>query len=320
MNAYYSSIQSQDYDKALAKLDHNKFIQRNRNQLLYFLEAGRVYRLKNDFTNSNQFLNQADDYIENTRKSATDLIVGNLLNPMQQAYRGEDFEQFMVHFYKALNYAALGNTDEALVEARRITLSNNVQADKFKGNSNRYSADAFSLNFQGMIYEMGGDINNAFIAYRNAADLYLKNDKVYYGVIMPEQLKKDLLRTADAMGFVSEVEKYAALFKMNYTKSGNLGGELILFIEQGRAPVKEERNFILSSAGGTVGNFSFIDENGYNANIPFNYAAYGITEQKYRTHIKSGDACLPSAVSHASQYICNCKWKYSFHAVGSEYE
>ena len=45
MNAYYSSIQSQDYDKALAKLDHNKFIQRNRNQLLYFLEAGRVYRL-----------------------------------------------------------------------------------------------------------------------------------------------------------------------------------------------------------------------------------------------------------------------------------
>ncbi len=283
MNAYYNSIQSQDYDKALAKLDHNKFLKRNRNQLLYFLEAGRVYRLKNDFTSSNQFLNQADNYIENSRKSVADYVTGNLLNPMQQAYRGEDFEQFMVHFYKALNYAALGNTDEALVEARRITLSNNSQAEKFKGNSNRYSSDAFSLNFQGMIYEMGGDINNAFIAYRNAADLYLKNDNVYYGVSLPAQLKQDLLRTADAMGFVSEVEKYAAIFKMSYTKNEELGGELILFIEEGRAPVKEERNFVLSSAGGSIGNFSFVDEYGYNANIPFNYATYGISEQKLST-------------------------------------
>ncbi len=283
MNAYYSSIQSQDYNKALNKLDHSKFIQRSRNQLLYFLEAGRVYRLKNDYTKSNQLLNQADDYIENTRKSAIDLVAGNLLNPMQQAYRGEDFEQFMVHFYKALNYAALGSTDEALVEARRITLSNNVQADKFKGNSNRYSADAFALNFQGMIYEMGGDINNAFIAYRNAADVYLKNGDSYYGVSIPTQLKKDLLRTANAMGFGSEVEKYESLFKMKYTKNEELGGELIVFIEEGRAPVKEERNFILSSAAGTVGSFSFIDQDGYNANIPFNYSYYGITEQKLST-------------------------------------
>ena len=44
---------------------------------------------------------------------------------------------------------------------------------------------------QGLIYEKGNDINNAFIAYRNAADVYLKNDGSYYGTKMPEQLKKE---------------------------------------------------------------------------------------------------------------------------------
>ncbi|MEO7523111.1 MAG: hypothetical protein ABIT58_03410, partial [Ferruginibacter sp.] len=117
MEKYYSAVESHDYDKAIHKLNNNKFINRNRNQLLYYLEAGKMYRLKNDFETSNKYLNQADNYIENSKKSVSDVIVGNLLNPMQQAYRGEDFEQFMLHFYKALNYSALGQTDEAVVEA-----------------------------------------------------------------------------------------------------------------------------------------------------------------------------------------------------------
>lgn len=46
------------------------------------------------------------------------------------------------------------------------------------------------MNLQGIIYEMGGDINNAFIAYRNAADVYLQSNDTYYGVELPGQLKK----------------------------------------------------------------------------------------------------------------------------------
>ncbi|MFT3910066.1 MAG: hypothetical protein QM737_11615 [Ferruginibacter sp.] len=280
MEKYYSAVESHDYDKAIRKLNNSKIINRSRNQLLYCLEAGKMYRLKNDFTTSNNYLNQADNLIESSRKSAGDVIVGNLLNPMQQAYRGEDFEQFMVHFYKALNYSALGQTDEAVVEARRITLAVNAQSDKFRNKDKRYSTDAFALNLQGMIYEMAGDMNNAFISYRNAADVYMKSANDYYGVKMPEQLKKDLLKTATAMGFSSEAGQYEKLFNISYKEDSTQNGELILFLEEGRAPVKEERNFVLTSAGGTVGNFIFVDQDGNNANIPFNYNSYGISESK----------------------------------------
>lgn len=283
MDKYYSAVESHDYDKAIHKLNSSKFIKRSRNQLLYFLEAGKMHRLNNDFTTSNNYFNQADDIIERSKKSASDIIVGNLLNPMQQAYRGENFEQFMLHFYKALNYSALGETDEAVVEARRITLAVNALEDKYKGNDKRYSTDAFALNLQGMIYEMAGDINNAFISYRNAVDIYQKNGSGYYGVNMPDQLKQDLLKTAMAMGFTSEVAKYKTLFNINYIEDSVPDGEVILFLEEGRAPVKEEQNFVLTSVGGSIGNFVFIDPDGNNANLHFNYSSYGISENKLST-------------------------------------
>src|SRR6476620_12464157 len=164
MNKYYSAVQAHEYDKALHKLEKNKYIKRNRNQLLYYFEAGKMYRLNGDYKTSNQYFNLADDYIESSKKTAGDVLAGNLVNPMQQAYWGEDFEQFMVHYYKALNYIALNETNEAVVEARRISLSTDAQSDKFRNKDKRYSVDAFALNLQGMIYEMAGDLNNAFIS------------------------------------------------------------------------------------------------------------------------------------------------------------
>ncbi|MCP9752574.1 COG3014 family protein [Ferruginibacter sp. HRS2-29] len=280
MDAYYSNIRSQQYDKALKNLESNKLIKRDRNQLLYFLEMGRTYRLKGDLENSNRYFNQADDYIEAARKSAKDVALSNLVNPMMQSYRGEDFEQFMLHYYKALNYAALGQTDEAVVEARRITLSTDAQEDKFKNPNKKYSKDAFALNVQGMIYEMAGDMNNAFISYRNAADTYLESGNGYYGVNMPAQLRQDLLRSAAAMGFTSDVERYGKLFNMAYTPQTSAAGELVLFLDEGQAPVKEERNFMLTTASGGLGNFTFLDQDGNSSNLPFDYNAYSISETR----------------------------------------
>lgn len=275
MQTYYANVQEHNYDKALRNLQNNKFIQRGRNALLYYMEMGKVYHLKKDYTNSNRYFNLADNFIEsNGRKSMGDVVVANLLNPMQQSYSGEDFEQFMVHYYKALNYAALGMMEDAVVEARRITLSTNTQGEKFNNKENRYSKDAFALNLQGIIYEMAGDINNAFIAYRNAADVYLSANKVYYGVALPEQLKQDVLRTANAMGFTAEQQRYENIFGITYQPRENTN-ELVLFIEQGNAPIKKESNIFLTTSNGGA-NFMFIDDNGQNINLPFNYTNYGL--------------------------------------------
>ena len=279
MDAYYSNVRSGNYDKAIKKLEGSKFMQRNRNRLLFCMEAGKMYRLKGDPVKSNQFFNEADDLMEAARKSGKDIVLGNLLNPMMESYRGEQFEIFMLHFYKALNYLDLQQPEEAVVEARRITLAADRLADQVKKKENRYHNDAFALNLQGMIYEQAGDMNNAFIAYRNAAEQYLQSNYQYYGVPMPAQLKQDLLRTAASMGFSSELSLYESKFGFNYTAANAPYGEAVIFVEQGRAPVKEEKNLVLSNAG-AVGMYRFNDPYGYNNTLPFDYHTYGISESK----------------------------------------
>ena len=280
MTTYYADIKSHNYDKALHSLEKNKLLKKDRNALLYNMEMGKLHYLKNDAVKSNLYFNRADDIVESQNKSLKDIALGNMLNPMQQAYRGEDYEKFMLYYYKAVNYAALGQTDDALVEARRITLAANTQNDKFANKENRYSKDAFALNLQGMIYEMAGDVNNAFIAYRNSADIYLKAGNNYYGVKMPQQLQLDLLRTATAMGFAGEGQRYEKLFNAGYVENTPAKNELILFIEEGAAPVKEEKNFVLTGGANGINSFNYIDADGLDANFNFNAIAYGINEEK----------------------------------------
>lgn len=277
MQSYYEEVNSRNYDKALKTLESRKILKRHRNQLLYQLEAGRLHHLRKDYAKSNEYFNRADYMVENIRKSAGSIAVANILNPMHETYTGEDFEQFMMHFYKALNYSSLGLTEDAVVEARRITLASNRQGDKFNGKANRYSKDAFALTLQGLLYESAGDINNAFISYRNAVDIYLESKGTYYGVTLPEQLQNDLLRTALLMGFEGEFAHYAKLFNYeNYLPAANEAGELILFIEEGRAPVKHQKTIYLN-ADGNGGSFLFINDEGTNDCYDFDYRHHGFS-------------------------------------------
>src|SRR5687767_13771563 len=241
INAYYTQVTQQRYDKAYTALDANKLLQQKRNRLLFLLEKGKMAHLLQQYEKSNQYFNEADLFIEDARTSAKDIALGTLLNPMMQTYKGEDFEKFMVHYYKALNYLYLRQPNEAMVEARRISLQSYSQQDKNNNNERKFSDDAFSLMMQGIIYENSGDVNNAFIAYRNAADLFLRNDGAWYGVKLPEQLKKDVLRTAWQNGFTEELGRYEQLFNITYAPGEKAeGGELVLFWENGMAPVKRE--------------------------------------------------------------------------------
>lgn len=267
---YYNNLRQSNFEKAAASLDNNRLLKKDRNHLLYLLERGKVCHLLNQWDSSNRYFNEADQLMEDARTSAKDIAVGTLLNPMMQTYKGEDFEKYLAHYYKALNYLQLGKTDDALVEARRITLRTNAQEDKV-GNKNEYSEDAFSLMLQGMIYEKGGDINNSFIAYRNAVDVYLKYNGSYYGTKMPKQLKKDLLRSAHENEFIDELERYEKVFNIKFEREAKSeGGELILFWENGSAPVKQQQDMFFSLFKDAGGNFMFADAAGL-YNIPFDF-------------------------------------------------
>ncbi len=242
MQRYEDQLYNGQYEKAFNELDDIKLLKKDRNRFLYLAEKGRTANLLGWYDTSNVFLNQADYFLEDHFKTAGDVAKSNLINPMMETYLGEDFERFLVHFYKAINYLQLGDNENALVEARRISNENNRLSDTKNGKVNKYSSDAFSLMLQGIIFEKGGQLNDAFVSYRNAANLFLEKDnKELYGVAMPAQLQQDVLRTATQLGFASDVSFYEQVFGTTYQPAAT-NGELVLFWESGKAPVKGETN------------------------------------------------------------------------------
>lgn len=307
IGSYYTQLLEGNYKAASASLDKNKLLKAKRNRLLFLLEKGKIAHLMQQYDSSNRYFNEADLYMEDARTTVGDVALGTLLNPMMQSYKGEAFEKFMIHYYKTLNYLALNQPADALVEARRISLKSYALQDKTNNNQNRYSDDAFSQILQGLIYERNGDINNAFIAYRNAADIYLKNNNSWYDVAMPEQLKQDLLRTAYLNGFTGELERYEKIFNITYAPAeAPAGGEVVVFWENGLAPVKQEENFFFALTKDGFGNFSFVDPTG-SFNIPFDFTT-GVSKSALRVEdLRSLRVAFPKyveqPVSLAGAYI-----------------
>jgi hypothetical protein len=275
ITSYYTHLAQGDFDAANRDLDHNKLLQRKRNKLLYLLEKGRTAFLRSAYTESNYYLNAADSLLESGYHQVWDQALGVLINPAMQQYRGEDFERVLIHYYKAINYLQLQMPEDAVVEARRISLRNDALNDAHVNKDRRYANDAFSLILQGLIYESAHQINDAFISYRNAANLYLKNtDRQYYGVTLPVQLQQDLLRTAYLNGFTAELQYYEQQFKQPYTPMpGAAGGEVLLFWENGLAPVKAANNFFFTLTQNGPGNFGFTDEQ-HTVFIPFDFSLF----------------------------------------------
>jgi hypothetical protein len=265
------------------------------------MEKGRISHLRGEYEASNKYFNDADQMLDEGLTSASDEAVGVLLNSMSQRYKGEDFEKFMIHYYKALNYLYLHKTEDAIVEARRITLQAQQQGDKFNNKDTRYSNDAFSLMLQGMLYESNNDENNAFISYRNAADIYLKSpDKTYYGTPMPLGLQQDVIRTAKLNGFTTEADQYETTFGIKYDQEKpSEGGDVIIFWENGLAPIKEQVDLFFSLIRNSNGDLFFTDAGG-GLLIPFNYS--GDRNKVNTKSVESLHAAFPKYVAQVPYY------------------
>jgi hypothetical protein len=99
----------------------------------------------------------------------------------------------------------------------------------------------------GIIYQSTGDYNNAFIAYRNALEIYETDYSRLFSLSAPQQLKVDLLNTAWWTGFTDEFEYYKNKFDMCDYVPSKPEAELVFFWHNGLAPVKNEWsiNFVI---------------------------------------------------------------------------
>lgn len=266
---YHKDLNDNNYKAAEKDILSTKFLKRSRNEILRNLELGKVFHLQQQYDSSNYYLNKADLLMEE-KTVVADVSTAVLVNSAMTKYHGEDFERVLVNYYKALNYLYLNMNEDALVEAKRINIRLNELSDKQLMQGRKYRSDAFAHTLQGLVYERMNDFNNAFISYRNAYELYIKdNGNQYLGSALPQQLKIDLINSAHKSGFYAERDDYCKTFGLSFDAVKDTSKQQLVFIwENGLAPVKDQEDIMLFLVRGEGGVLSFADKSGA-ISIPF---------------------------------------------------
>lgn len=280
-NAYFEQGNLPEAEKIISA---DKRSSKNKNRLLHFLNRGVITSMQGKYAESNTFFEQAYIIAEDYEKKYADQALALLTNSNAIQYKGEDFEILLIHYYKALNYLKLNNREAALVECRRMNIKLNKLNDKYTSN-NKYKKDAFIQTFMGIIYDANADYNNAFIAYRNAYDIYKSDYKTLFNMEVPEQLKKDLLRAAARSGFHDEVAFYEKEFNTKYKPGDKNKEELVFLWNNGLGPVKSEWSINFNIIRGQGGNVIFQNTE-LGLSIPFyiedkNYKESGLSDLEF---------------------------------------
>jgi hypothetical protein len=156
------------------------------------------------------------------------------------------WERTLIHYYRALNYIDLGEFTAALVECRKINHRLAVYADS-QEKPPAYRTDAFAQYLTAILYEAGGESENAWVSLRLADEGYGHYHEAY-GTAPPRSLVHDLLRVAQQR---REPDELAALRERfpdeDFASTEDLlsQGEIVFFYEEGFIPAKEQKDLII---------------------------------------------------------------------------
>ncbi len=259
-----SLIVAEKFRTALKVLDVNKEGYGKVNELLYLLDRGLVLHMARRYEESIQTFEQAKlKYDALYTKSLTNLGATWAINDYRAPYHGEDFERVMVNIFEALNYAALGNVEEALVEARdvdSVLLSINARYDSRQ--KNVYKEDAFARFLMGVLYEWEATpagLNDAYISYAKAVEIYENDYQSHYDVKVPALLKENLLAVAQWMGD-EEFRKYHKKFSdVSFLSLADKKKKAQVYVIHytGLSPIKHEDSLVFPLPGGYLNRVAF---------------------------------------------------------------
>lgn len=214
-----------------------------RDSLLFLLDLGLALHSQGKFEESNRVFQKADklaeikDYTSLSKEAATLLVSENLKD-----YKAEDFENIMISTFLAMNYALVGDNENALVEARRVNHKLYLMVTEGK---RHYNQNAFARYLSAILYEADYDYDNAYIDYQNT----LKLKPSFPG------LGRDLWRCAKALHMSDQMEKWDSQFHLtaeDHAQASLIGpppprshqshkkpmGEIIVLYENGISPLK----------------------------------------------------------------------------------
>lgn len=252
---YYRSLNDQlvqgDFQGARKRIDTSKDLYGEKSRLLWHMDQAMLAHLAGDLEASNRAIDAAERTIEDLyTRSLTREAASFLTSDAALPYAGEDFERVFLNALGALNYAILGEPDEAIVEAKRADLKLQERARTHKDSP--YVDDPFIRYLMGLVYEDGGDTNDAFVSYARAIAAYEKQQQAF-GVRVPRALVRRAAAAASRLGFAEEVESLRARYG-NLVPADPRGqpdaGRFVLVELAGTVPMKVENRIELTLAAG----------------------------------------------------------------------
>ncbi len=167
-----------------------------KNRVWYYLDLGILLHYAGEYEKSNEYLTKAEEAIEELYTESVSRAIGSFaLNDNTKEYAGEDYEDIYTNVFKALNYLALGQSEEAGVEVRKVHVKLNKLEDKYPIEEEdvrakappvfRSSALAHYLSMQ--IYRMEKEWDEAEIDRKKIAAAIRKQRDIYLRLADPEQ-------------------------------------------------------------------------------------------------------------------------------------
>lgn len=206
----------------------SRVIEENRNsayqqkdRVLFYLDLGMLYHFSGEYEKSNQALSEAERGIEELfTKSISQSISSVALNDNALDYAGEDYEDIYLNIFKGLNYIALGDTESAQVEIRRVHIKLNILEDKYKklveqynqsgdaegeleARETRFYNSALARYLGMLLYRAEGSVDDARIELEEIREAYKEQSQLYNFDLpeLPEKVEQDGMAHLSVMAF-----------------------------------------------------------------------------------------------------------------------
>jgi len=209
-----------------------------KNRLLYLMEAGTIFHSAGDYKKSNTVFLEAEQLIDQQRKSVTEEAWTFVSLDSNSVFKGESFEIIMVKLYIALNYLMMDDFDSAQRYFKKV----NFDLKEMKINDADYKQNLLARYLAAIILEYQEDYNGARVEYKNIEqfnpEFPLLNESRMV-LAMKSSDDDDLKKFAK---YKNTIPAYSSSMQPNPYNS-NLG-ELIIINEFGISPVKESRGMM----------------------------------------------------------------------------
>jgi len=175
-----------------------------RDRAQYLLNTGLLKSISGDFEGANRDLQSAKKILNSLQAiSVSENLGAAMINETLRSYDGSASERVLLHELLSINYLMLNDLDAARVEV----LQADVVMKELAREDNPIGQLASAHYIAGLVYELGGELDDAMISYRKAANIMALRD-----MLTPPALQRSLLDLSQRLGLDEEHEKYREQF------------------------------------------------------------------------------------------------------------